>query len=307
MKAISCIEELIGNTPLLQLKKIAAAHRLNGNLFAKLESFNPAGSAKDRIALFMLDDAEKSGALVAGGTVVEPTSGNTGVGLAMLCAARGYKLVLTMPENMSEERRELLKAYGAELVLTPAAEGMEGAIARAETIAKERGGFIAGQFENPANPLAHYLTTGREIFEALGGAADILVAGVGTGGTLSGCAKFLKEKNPALRAVAVEPASSPVLSGGKKGIHGLQGIGAGFVPKNLDLSVVDEIVAVTENEACACARELARTEGVLAGISSGAALFAAIAVAKREESAGKNIVVILPDTGERYLSAKLFG
>lgn len=307
MKAISCIEELIGNTPLLQLKKIAAAHRLNGNLFAKLESFNPAGSAKDRIALFMLDDAEKSGALVAGGTVVEPTSGNTGVGLAMLCAARGYKLVLTMPENMSEERRELLKAYGAELVLTPAAEGMEGAIARAETIAKERGGFIAGQFENPANPLAHYLTTGREIFEALGGAADILVAGVGTGGTLSGCAKFLKEKNPALRAVAVEPASSPVLSGGKKGIHGLQGIGAGFVPKNLDLSVVDEIVAVTENDACACARELARTEGVLAGISSGAALFAAIAVAKREESAGKNIVVILPDTGERYLSAKLFG
>lgn len=307
MKAISCIEELIGNTPLLQLKKIAAAHRLNGNLFAKLESFNPAGSAKDRIALFMLDDAEKSGALVAGGTVVEPTSGNTGVGLAMLCAARGYKLVLTMPENMSEERRELLKAYGAELVLTPAAEGMEGAIARAETIAKERGGFIAGQFENPANPLAHYLTTGREIFEALGGAADILVAGVGTGGTLSGCAKFLKEKNPALRAVAVEPASSPVLSGGKKGVHGLQGIGAGFVPKNLDLSVVDEIVAVTENDACACARELARTEGVLAGISSGAALFAAIAVAKREESAGKNIVVILPDTGERYLSAKLFG
>lgn len=307
MKAVSCIEELIGNTPLLQLKKIAAAHRLNGNLFAKLESFNPAGSAKDRIALFMLDDAEKSGALVAGGTVVEPTSGNTGVGLAMLCAARGYKLVLTMPANMSEERRELLKAYGAELVLTPAAEGMEGAIARAETIAKERGGFIAGQFENPANPLAHYLTTGREIFEALGGAADILVAGVGTGGTLSGCAKFLKEKNPALRAVAVEPASSPVLSGGKKGIHGLQGIGAGFVPKNLDLSVVDEIVAVTENDACACARELARTEGVLAGISSGAALFAAIAVAKREESAGKNIVVILPDTGERYLSAKLFG
>ena len=307
MKAVSCIEELIGNTPLLQLKKIAAARRLNGNLFAKLESFNPAGSAKDRIALFMLDAAEKSGALVAGGTVVEPTSGNTGVGLAMLCAARGYKLVLTMPENMSEERRELLKAYGAELVLTPAAEGMEGAIARAETIAKERGGFIAGQFENPANPLAHYLTTGREIFEALGGAADILVAGVGTGGTLSGCAKFLKEKNPALRAVAVEPASSPVLSGGKKGIHGLQGIGAGFVPKNLDLSVVDEIVAVTENDACACARELARTEGVLAGISSGAALFAAIAVAKREESAGKNIVVILPDTGERYLSAKLFG
>ena len=307
MKAVSCIEELIGNTPLLQLKKIAAAHRLNGNLFAKLESFNPAGSAKDRIALFMLDDAEKSGALVAGGTVVEPTSGNTGVGLAMLCAARGYKLVLTMPENMSEERRELLKAYGAELVLTPATEGMEGAIARAETIAKERGGFIAGQFENPANPLAHYLTTGREIFEALGGAADILVAGVGTGGTLSGCAKFLKEKNPALRAVAVEPASSPVLSGGKKGIHGLQGIGAGFVPKNLDLSVVDEIVAVTENDACACARELARTEGVLAGISSGAALFAAIAVAKREESAGKNIVVILPDTGERYLSAKIFG
>ena len=307
MKAVSCIEELIGNTPLLQLKKIAAAHRLNGNLFAKLESFNPAGSAKDRIALFMLDAAEKSGALVAGGTVVEPTSGNTGVGLAMLCAARGYKLVLTMPENMSEERRELLKAYGAELVLTPAAEGMEGAIARAETIAKERGGFIAGQFENPANPLAHYLTTGREIFEALGGAADILVAGVGTGGTLSGCAKFLKEKNPALRAVAVEPASSPVLSGGKKGAHGLQGIGAGFVPKNLDLSVVDEIVAVTENDACACARELARTEGVLAGISSGAALFAAIAVAKREESAGKNIVVILPDTGERYLSAKLFG
>ncbi|PWM74578.1 MAG: cysteine synthase A [Bacillota bacterium] len=300
------VEELIGRTPLLELKKIAAANGLKARVFAKLECFNPAGSAKDRIALFMLNDAEKRGALSRGGTVVEPTSGNTGVGLAMLCAARGYKLILIMPENMSEERRKLLKAYGAELVLTPAAEGMAGAIARAEGIAKERGAFLAGQFENPANPLTHYLTTGREIYEDADGKIDIFVAGVGTGGTLSGCAKFLKEKNPAVRAVAVEPAASPVLSGGKKGAHGLQGIGAGFVPKNLDMSLVDEIVRVTEEEAFFCARELAKTEGVLTGISSGAALFAAKTLAMRAENEGKNIAVVLPDTGARYFSAKLF-
>ena len=300
------VEELIGRTPLLELKKIAAANGLKARVFAKLECFNPAGSAKDRIALFMLNDAEKRGALSRGGTVVEPTSGNTGVGLAMLCAARGYKLILTMPENMSEERRKLLKAYGAELVLTPAAEGMAGAIARAESIAKERGAFLAGQFENPANPLAHYLMTGREIYEDADGKIDIFVAGVGTGGTLSGCAKFLKEKNPAVRAVAVEPAASPVLSGGKKGAHGLQGIGAGFVPKNLDMSLVDEIVRVTEEDAFFCARELAKTEGVLTCISSGAALFAAKMLAMRAENEGKNIAVVLPDTGARYFSAKLF-
>lgn len=300
------IEETIGRTPLLELQKICAVNGLKAKIFAKLESFNPGGSAKDRIARAMLDDVEKSGRLAAGGTVVEPTSGNTGVGLAMLCAARGYKLVLTMPETMSAERRMLLKAYGAELVLTEGNKGMKGAIARAEEIAAERGGFLAGQFENPANPRAHYLSTGPEIYEDAGGEIDFFVAGVGTGGTLSGAGKFLKERIPHLQIVAVEPFSSPVLSEGRSGAHGLMGIGAGFVPETLDVSLIDEIFAVKEEEAYAAARELARREGVLAGITSGAALHAAKLLASREENEGKNIVVVLPDTGERYLSTPLF-
>lgn len=300
------IEETIGRTPLLELQKICAVNGLKAKIFAKLESFNPGGSAKDRIARAMLDDAEKSGRLAAGGTVVEPTSGNTGVGLAMLCAARGYKLVLTMPETMSAERRMLLKAYGAELVLTEGNKGMKGAIARAEEIAAERGGFLAGQFENPANPRAHYLSTGPEIYEDAGGEIDFFVAGVGTGGTLSGAGKFLKERIPHLQVAAVEPFSSPVLSEGRSGPHGLMGIGAGFVPETLDVSLIDEIFAVKEEEAYTAARELARREGVLAGITSGAALHAAKLLASREENEGKNIVVVLPDTGERYLSTPLF-
>lgn len=300
------IEETIGRTPLVELQKICAENGLKAKIFAKLESFNPGGSAKDRIARAMLDDAEKSGRLAAGGTVVEPTSGNTGVGLAMLCAARGYKLVLTMPETMSAERRMLLKAYGAELVLTEGNKGMKGAIARAEEIAAERGGFLAGQFENPANPRAHYLSTGPEIYEDAGGEIDFFVAGVGTGGTLSGAGKFLKERVPHLQIAAVEPFSSPVLSEGRSGAHGLMGIGAGFVPETLDVSLIDEIFAVKEEEAYAAARELARREGVLAGITSGAALHAAKLLASREENEGKNIVVVLPDTGERYLSTPLF-
>lgn len=300
------IEETIGRTPLVELQKICAENGLKAKIFAKLESFNPGGSAKDRIARAMLDDAEKSGRLAAGGTVVEPTSGNTGVGLAMLCAARGYKLVLTMPETMSAERRMLLKAYGAELVLTEGNKGMKGAIARAEEIAAERGGFLAGQFENPANPRAHYLATGPEIYEDAGGEIDFFVAGVGTGGTLSGAGKFLKERIPHLQVAAVEPFSSPVLSEGRSGPHGLMGIGAGFVPETLDVSLIDEIFAVKEEEAYAAARELARREGVLAGITSGAALHAAKLLASREENEGKNIVVVLPDTGERYLSTPLF-
>lgn len=300
------IEETIGRTPLVELQKICAVNGLKAKIFAKLESFNPGGSAKDRIARAMLDDAEKSGRLAAGGTVVEPTSGNTGVGLAMLCAARGYKLVLTMPETMSAERRMLLKAYGAELVLTEGNKGMKGAIARAEEIAAERGGFLAGQFENPANPRAHYLATGPEIYEDAGGEIDFFVAGVGTGGTLSGAGKFLKERVPHLQIAAVEPFSSPVLSEGRSGAHGLMGIGAGFVPETLDVSLIDEIFAVKEEEAYAAARELARREGVLAGITSGAALHAAKLLASREENEGKNIVVVLPDTGERYLSTPLF-
>lgn len=300
------IEETIGRTPLVELQKICAANGLKAKIFAKLESFNPGGSAKDRIARAMLDDAEKSGRLAAGGTVVEPTSGNTGVGLAMLCAARGYKLVLTMPETMSAERRMLLKAYGAELMLTEGSKGMKGAIARAEEIAAERGGFLAGQFENPANPRAHYFATGPEIYEDAGGEIDFFVAGVGTGGTLSGAGKFLKERIPHLQVAAVEPFSSPVLSEGRSGPHGLMGIGAGFVPETLDVSLIDEIFAVKEEEAYAAARELARREGVLAGITSGAALHAAKLLASREENEGKNIVVVLPDTGERYLSTPLF-
>ena len=305
MKIYKNVSQLIGRTPLLELKNFGAGRGAKGNILAKLEYFNPAGSIKDRAALYMLAEAEKNG-LKAGGTVIEPTSGNTGIGLASLCAARGYKLVLTMPETMSEERRKLLKAYGAELVLTEGAKGMRGAIEAAEKIHRETpGSVIAGQFDNPANPRAHYETTGPEIFADTDGKVDYFVAGVGTGGTLSGAGRFLKEKTGA-KIVAVEPFSSPVLSKGVAGPHNLQGIGAGFVPKNLDVSLIDEIIAVKEADAYACARELAQREGVLVGISSGAALYAAALIAADERGAGKNIVVICPDTGDRYLSTELF-
>ncbi|MFR6055898.1 MAG: cysteine synthase A [Eubacteriales bacterium] len=305
MKIYDNAAELIGNTPLLDVKNFAAGRGAKARILAKLEYLNPAGSVKDRAALYMLADAEKKG-LKKGGTIIEPTSGNTGIGLASLCAARGYRLILTMPETMSEERRLLLKAYGAELVLTEGAKGMSGAIERAEELrGKIAGSVIAGQFDNPANPRAHYETTGPEIYADTDGAVDFFVAGVGTGGTLSGAGRYLKERADT-KIVAVEPFRSPVLSKGVKGKHNLQGIGAGFVPENLDVSLIDEIAAVKEEDAYACARELAQKEGVLAGISSGAALYAAAVVAARAENAGKNVVVMLPDTGDRYLSTELF-
>ena len=301
------IAELIGRTPLLELCGYERAHGLAARILAKPEYLNPTGSVKDRAALFILDEAERSGRLCPGGTVIEPTSGNTGIGLAALCAVRGYRLILTMPDTMSAERRKLLAAFGAELVLTPGREGMSGAIAEAERLcAKIPGSLIAGQFVNPANVAAHYATTGPEIWSDTEGNVDFLVAGVGTGGTIGGAAKFLKEKNPALHAVAVEPFGSAVLSGGKAGPHGLQGIGAGFVPENYDASLADEVIRVKEEDAFAAARAVAKTDGVFAGITSGAALFAAAQLAKRPENAGSRIAVILPDTGMRYLSTALF-
>lgn len=301
------IEALIGATPLVRLGATEREEGMSCRLLAKLEAFNPGGSAKDRIAREMLDAAEKSGALPKGGTVIEPTSGNTGVGLSMLAAARGYRAIIVMPDNMSRERILLMRAYGAEVVLTPAALGMRGAIAKAEELAAEmKGAFIPAQFDNPANAAAHYRTTGPEIWADTEGRVDILVAGVGTGGTLTGTAHYLKEKNPALRVIAVEPAKSAVLSGGEAGTHGLSGIGAGFIPAVLDRTLIDEIIPMTEADATAAARALASREGILVGISSGAALAAAKAVAKREENRGKTVVVILPDTGERYLSTDLF-
>lgn len=307
MKVYSSISELVGHTPLVQLQRFAAVRGLKANLLAKVEYFNPAGSVKDRIACAMLDDAEQRGLLKPGAVIVEPTSGNTGIGLAAIGIARGYRVILTMPDSMSAERRALLAAYGAELVLTPGKDGMAGAIARAEELAAELpGSFIAGQFENPANPDAHYRTTGPEIWSDLDGQVDAFVAGVGTGGTVSGTARYLKEQQPSVHIVAVEPAASPLLSGGKAGPHGLMGIGANFVPKNFDRSAVDEIVPVREEDAYAAARLLVRAEGVLAGITAGAALWAAGELARRPEFAGKNIVVLLPDTGERYLSTPLF-
>ena len=301
------ITQLIGNTPLLRLNKYVKERGLNAEIIAKLEYLNPAGSVKDRVALNMVLEAEASGRLSAGGTIIEPTSGNTGIGLAMLCAARGYRLILTMPETMSEERRRLIKAYGAEIVLTPGAEGMSGAIARAEQlIAETPGSYMPGQFDNPANARAHYESTGLEIWRDTGGRVDIFVSAVGTGGTFTGAARYLKERDASVRAVAVEPAGSPVLSGGGPGAHGIQGIGAGFVPKVLDTSLIDEVITVTDEDALACARALARTEGYLVGISSGAALCAAKALAARPENAGRRIVAVLPDTGERYLSTALF-
>ncbi len=300
--------ELIGKTPLFETVHYSEKHNLAAKIFAKLEYFNPAGSVKDRAALYMINDAEKSGRLKPGGTIIEPTSGNTGIGLAAVAASRGYKVILTMPDTMSVERRTLLGAYGAELILTDGKLGMSGAIEKARELAAQiDGSIIAGQFENPANAMAHYETTGPEIWEDMDGKVDIFVAGVGTGGTITGIGRYLKEKNPNVKIVAAEPASSPMLSKGKSGAHGLQGIGANFVPDILDVSLLDEIITVNEQEAYGAARALAGSEGILVGISSGAALHAATLLAKRPENAGLSIVVLLPDTGDRYLSTPLFG
>ncbi len=304
-KIYSNITELIGGTPILEVKRLRETEGLLGRVMVKMEYFNPAGSIKDRAALFMIMDAEERGILKQGDTIVEPTSGNTGIGLASIAAARGYKAVFTMPETMSVERRLLLKGYGAEIVLTEGKLGMKGAIAKAEELSKEEGMMLLGQFVNPANPESHYNTTGPEIWEDSDGNVDILVAGVGTGGTITGSGKYLKEKNSEIKVVAVEPAASPVLSGGTPGPHGLMGIGAGFVPEILDTTVYDEVMKVTNEEAYEAARKLAYKEGVLVGISSGAALCAAMKLAKQVENTDKMIVVILPDTGERYLSTPL--
>lgn len=306
-KIYKSVAELVGRTPLLELSNYEKAENLEATLLAKLERFNPAGSVKDRIAKAMIEDAEAKGILKQGSVIVEPTSGNTGIGLAAMGAARGYKVVLTMPETMSVERRNLLKAYGAELVLTEGAKGMKGAIEKAEELAKSLpDAFLAGQFVNPANPAAHKATTGPEIWEDTDGKVDIFVAGVGTGGTLSGVGAYLKEKNPAVKIVAVEPADSPVLSQGKSGPHKIQGIGAGFVPDTLDTHIYDEIITVTTQEAFAAGKAMAQKEGMLVGISSGAAVHAAAVLAKRPENKGKTIVALLPDTGERYLSTPMF-
>lgn len=306
-KIYKSVSELVGRTPLLELSNYEKAENLEATVLAKLERFNPAGSVKDRIAKAMIEDAEAKGILKQGSVIVEPTSGNTGIGLAAMGAARGYKVVLTMPETMSVERRNLLKAYGAELVLTEGAKGMKGAIEKAEELAKSLpDAFLAGQFVNPANPAAHKATTGPEIWEDTDGKVDIFVAGVGTGGTLSGVGAYLKEKNPAVKIVAVEPADSPVLSQGKSGPHKIQGIGAGFVPDTLDTCIYDEIITVTTQEAFAAGKAVAQKEGMLVGISSGAAVHAAAVLAKRPDNKGKTIVALLPDTGERYLSTPMF-
>ena len=300
-------DQLIGKTPLLELSHIEKAEGLKAKILVKLEYFNPAGSVKDRIARAMIDDAETSGALKPGATIIEPTSGNTGIGLASVAAARGYRIIIVMPDTMSVERRQLMKAYGAELVLSEGAKGMKGAIAKAEELAKEiPNSFIPGQFVNPANPKAHFETTGPEIWEDTDGAVDVFVAGVGTGGTLTGVGKYLKSRNPAVKVVAVEPKDSPVLSEGHAGSHKIQGIGAGFVPDVLDTKIYDEIIPVTNDDAFATGKRIGHAEGVLVGISSGAAVWAAIQLAKRPENKGKTIVALLPDTGDRYLSTPLF-
>ncbi|PWL78157.1 MAG: cysteine synthase A [Coriobacteriia bacterium] len=307
MRVYKNVFELIGNTPLVELTNYENNHGLDAKLIGKVEYFEPAGSIKDRIAKAMLDEAEANGLLDADTVIIEPTSGNTGIGLAAIAAARGNRIIITMPDTMSVERRKLMRSYGAELVLTPGADGMKGAIAKAEQLAEEiPNSFIPSQFTNPANPAIHYRTTGPEIWEATDGEVDILVAGVGTGGTISGTGAYLKEQNPNVRVVAVEPAGSPVLSGSCAGPHGIQGIGAGFVPETLDTDVYDEVIAITNEEAFETGRELAAHDGLLVGISSGAAVAAATKLAQRPENAGKNIVVILPDTGERYLSSAMF-
>ena len=306
-KIYTSADQLIGHTPLLELAHIEAQENLSAKILAKLEYFNPAGSVKDRIAKAMIDDAEASGKLKPGSVIIEPTSGNTGIGLAAVAAAKGYRIIIVMPETMSVERRQLMKAYGAELVLSEGAKGMKGAIAKADELAKEiPNAFIPGQFVNPANPKAHVATTGPEIWDDTDGKVDLFVAGVGTGGTVTGVGQYLKNQNPNVRVVAVEPASSPVLSKGTAGAHKIQGIGAGFVPDVLDTKVYDEIIAVTNEDAFATGRLIGHKEGVLVGISSGAAVWAAIELAKRPENKDKNIVVLLPDTGDRYLSTPLF-
>ena len=307
MKVYESVDQLVGHTPLLELKRVEVAHGVSARILGKLEYFNPAGSIKDRIAKAMIDDAEAAGILKPGATIIEPTSGNTGIGLASIAAARGYQLILTMPETMSVERRNLIKAYGAKIVLTDGAKGMTGAIEKANELAAEiEGSFIPGQFINPANPAIHKATTGPEIWQDTDGTVDILVAGVGTGGTLTGIGQYLKEQNPEVKLVAVEPSDSPVLSEGRAGSHKIQGIGAGFVPEVLDTTLYDEVITVESDDAFAIGREIGREEGVLVGISSGAAVWAALELAKRPENEGKTIVAILPDTGERYLSTPMF-
>lgn len=301
------VEELVGHTPLLRLSGFAKKYKAEAEIYAKLEAFNPAGSAKDRVALEMIEDARKSGRLKPGSVIIEPTSGNTGVGLAAMAASKGYRAVIVMPDSMSMERRNLLKAYGAELVLTEGARGMAGAVEKAEELAEKiPDSMVAGQFTNPANPAAHYKTTGPEIWEDTDGQVDIFIASIGTGGTLSGTGKYLKEKNPAVRVIGVEPADSPLLTKGYACPHKIQGIGANFIPETLDMDVYDEVLTVESEDAFAAGRDMARTEGILVGISSGAALCAAVAVSRRPENAGKKIVVLLPDTGERYLSTEMF-
>ena len=307
MKVYESVDQLVGHTPLLELKRVEEAHGVSARILGKLEYFNPAGSIKDRIAKAMIDDAEAAGILKPGATIIEPTSGNTGIGLASIAAARGYQLILTMPETMSVERRNLIKAYGAKIVLTDGAKGMTGAIEKANELAAEiEGSFIPGQFINPANPAIHKPTTGPEIWQDTDGTVDILVAGVGTGGTLTGIGQYLKEQNSEVKLVAVEPSDSPVLSEGRAGSHKIQGIGAGFVPEVLDTTLYDEVITVESDDAFAIGREIGREEGVLVGISSGAAVWAALELAKRPENEGKTIVAILPDTGERYLSTPMF-
>lgn len=306
-KIYNNVSELIGSTPILRFSKLEEKLGLSARLLAKLEYLNPAGSAKDRVALSMINEAEKSGVLKPDSVIIEPTSGNTGIGLAMVAVSRGYKAIIVMPETMSEERRKLIAAYGAELCLTDGTKGMKGAIEKAEELAKEiPNSFIAGQFENPANPKAHYDTTGPEIYADTDGLVDAFVSAVGTGGTISGVGKFLKEQNPDIKVVAAEPSGSPVLSKGVAGSHKIQGIGAGFIPKTLDTEIYDEVIAVEDDSAFEMARLIAKTEGVLVGISSGAAVCAAVQFAKRPENKGRNIVVLLPDTGDRYLSTDLF-
>ena len=305
-KIYNSISELVGHTPLVELKNIEKKFGLKGKIFAKLEYFNPAGSVKDRVALNMILNAERDGKISKGGVLIEPTSGNTGIGIAAIGVPRGYRVIIVMPETMSVERRKLIKAYGAEIVLSDGSKGMKGAIEKAEELAKETGGTIMGQFVNPSNPEAHYKTTGVEIYEDMDGAVDYFVAGVGTGGTITGVGKYLKEKKADVKVVAVEPYSSPVISEGRAGKHGIQGIGAGFIPETLEVSVIDEVITVKDEDAFNLGKTVSGAEGFLVGISSGAALWAATEVAKREESKGKNIVVILPDSGDRYLSTTMF-